>query len=234
MPKRGFNNDDSEDYNDDYGTGEYTKINELFDNSRLDDNEEEDTLLDSEIEDNSENLEELLEDEKPVQPKKTFTNIKPKLMGKHSLAHDNIFKGKKTDTSKEPEEEYIIRNVSGSLELGEDTIQYSESRNSHEQQRNLQLQQDIYNCLKNNTDLKFNGSRRKPSHYDLNNYFKILLTDLSENGYSYTEIFVELSLYFSDNIWGIFTILNNVYKDKIILELTEKYGMEALKKVDFF
>lgn len=243
MSKRGYNPDESEEYNHDYSTGNYTKINELFDSSRIENTDEDNEdnedldLIDEDLEydDNEENLDELLADEpKSVQPKKTFTNIKPKLMGKHSLAHDNIFKGKKTDTNKEPEEEYIIKNVSVSLEIGEDTIQYSESRNSHEQQHNLQLQQDIYNCLKSTTDLKFIGSRRKPSTYDLNNYFKILITDLKPNGYSHTEIFAELSLYFSDNIWSIFTILNNNYKDIIIAELTEKYGMEGLDKVNFF
>lgn len=243
MPKRNYDTDDSEEYNNDYTTGEYSRINELFDNTNLDldesDDEEsiEDEIVDPEFDeeanpDNS--MEDLLEEPKPAKVKKGISNVKPKLMGKHSLAHDNIFKGKKTDSSKEPQEEYIIKNVSGSsFELGEDTMYYAQTRNSHEGQRSLKLQQDIFNCLKNNTDLKFTGSRRKPSQYDLNNYYKILLNDLSENGYSYTEIFTELSQYFSDNIWSIFLILQNNYKDRIISELVEKYGSQGLDQANF-
>jgi hypothetical protein len=228
MAKR-YNNDDEEF--EDYGSGAYSSQDKLLDKLDLEDDNEE---LD--LDDNEE-----LED---IKPKKGISNIKPKLMGKHSLAHDNIFKGKKIEAVDDSEmiEDSIIKQASGSFDIssGEDTIEHEESRNNIEYHRDLKLQQEIYNCLKNNTDLKFIDEdgraipRRKAGKYDLNNYFKIIISDLVEYGWSYTEMFIELSQYFSDNTWAVFNILNTDYKELIITELSEKRDLKQIKKINFF
>lgn len=228
MPRKNHENIDNQD-DFQWGTGEHSGQDKMFDRLNYEDehetsDDEEDDLLDDE---------DLQEPQKPQ--KKGIANIKPKLIGKHSLAHDNIFKGKKTKAVDDNEmiEDSIIKQASGSFEFDSDGLAHEESRNNIDYHRDLRLQQEIYNCLKNNTDLKFQTSRRKPSQYDLNNYFKILLTDLAQFGYSYTEIFVELSQYFSDNTWSIFTLLENRYKEIIIKELSDKFGLKEMNKIDF-
>lgn len=220
MAKKNRDEFDNLDEFDDFATGNYTGMRDMLDNDEDEDFDEDDDNLDDEIFEDSKN-------------KKGISNVKPKLMGKHSLQHDNIFKGKKIDKSKDIEEEYIIKNAGGSFDIGEDTLEYEESRNSLDYHRNNKLQKDIFECLKGQTDIKFTGPRRKCSQYDFNNYFKILLSDLSECGYTYTEIFIELSLYFSDNTWSVFLMLNNDYKNIIINELKDKRGISEIDKIDF-
>jgi len=209
---------------DDYGTGKFTRQDEMLDKIEDEDDDDEQGVEDDE------------EDEPVEKQKKSVATVKPKLMGKHSLSHDAIFKGKKQapPTNELVQEEYIIKQNSGSFEMGEDNLEFEVSRNNIDYQRNLKLQQEIYRLLKKSTDLKMDGPRRKPSRYDLNNYFKILLIDLSKSGYTHVEVFVELSLYFSDNIWTIYTLLENIYKEIVIKELSEKYGLSQIKKVNFF
>lgn len=226
MAKKNRDIDDNIDDFDDFATGSYSNLNKLLDN--VDDVDDElDDDDDDEYDDNLD--EEIFEDKN----KKGISNIKPKLMGKHSLVHDNIFKGKKIDKSKEPDEEYIIKNAGGSFDIGEDSLEYEESRHNMEYHRNVKLQNDIYACLKQHTDIKFTGPRRKCSQYDFNNYFKILLTDLKEGGYTYTEIFIELSLYFSDNTWAVYLMLDSEYKNIIINELKDKRGISEINKINF-
>ena len=224
--------DDSLDEFDDYGTGKFTGQNAMFDDENIEENTEENTEEDDNSSLNLAN--EDSEEEKPLKTKKSVATIKPKLMGKHSLAHDNIFKGKKQapPVNELIQEEYIIKQNSGSFEISEDNLEFEVSRNSIDYQRHLKLQQEIYRILSDSTDLKMDGSRRKPARSDLNNYFKILLVDLS--GYTHVEIFVELSLYFSDNIWTVYTLLENKYKEIIIKELSEKFGLSQIKKINFF
>lgn len=227
--------DDSLDNFEDYGTGKFTGQNAMFDDNNEDNNEDHDE--ENEEDDNSSlNLadEDDAIQEKQQKPKKSVATIKPKLMGKHSLAHDNIFKGKKQapPVNELIQEEYIIKQNNGSFEISEDNLEFEVSRNSIDYQRHLKLQQEIYRILSDSTDLKMDGTRRKPARSDLNNYFKILLVDLS--GYTHVEIFVELSLYFSDNIWTVYTLLENKYKEIIIKDLSEKFGLSQIKKINFF
>ncbi len=227
MPRKNESLDSSEEFND-WGSGAWSNQDKLFDKLNYEDDEEQ-AEDESVIDDDDEFLE-------PVKPqKKGIANVKPKLIGKHSLSHDNIFKGKKMKAVNDNEmiEDSIIKQASGSFEFDSEGIEHEESRNNIEYQRDLRLQQEIFKCLENNTDLKFQTSRRKPSQYDLNNYFRILLTDLAQYGYTYTEIFVELSQYFSDNTWSIFSLLENRYKEIIIKELSDKYGLEEMNKIDF-
>lgn len=223
------NIDEDEQY--EYGTGSYSFQDKLFD--KIEDDEIEDDHL------NIDDIDDILDEKKE---RKGISTIKPKLMGKHSLQHDNIFKGRKQEKINTDEfiEDSFIKEAGGSFDLGEDNLEHEESRNNIEYQRNIKLQQEIYKTLVNNTDLKFINSdgkaipRRKAGKYDLNNYFKILINDLSDFGFTYSEIFIELSLYFSDNTWAVFETLNTEYKEIIIKELADKKGISLINKIDFF
>ena len=220
-----------EDDNYEYGTGSFSEQDKLFD--KLD---EEDSIDDNlNLDDN----EEFLDDKKE---RKINVTLKPKLMGKHSLQHDNIFKGKRPEKINTNDfiEDNWTKEAGGSFDIGEDNLEHEESRNNIDYERNIKLQQEIYKTLLKNTDLKFINKdgkavpRRKAGKYDLNNYFKILITDLFEFGFTYSEMFIELSLYFSDNTWAVFETLNTEYKEIIIKELADKKGISLINKIDFF
>lgn len=226
MAKR--NNDEDENF-------EYNSDSSYIQDKYFDKLEEDSDIEQIEEDENFDFL-----DEKKI--RKSISVIKPKLMGKHSLKHDNIFKGKKQEKINTDEfiEDNWTKEAGGSFDLGEDDLEHQESRNNIEYERNIKLQKEIYNALINNTDLKFITEfgkavpRRKAGKYDLNNYFKICITDLSNFGFTYSEIFIELSLYFSDNIWSVFEILNTEYKEIIIKELADKKGISSINKIDFF
>lgn len=161
-----------------------------------------------------------------------------KLIGKHSLARDTIFKGKRVQAKTEDEmmyeSEHIIKESAGSLELKEDSLEYEESRTGIETYRDSRLKIEIKKILSTYTDINFEAPRRKPSKSDFNAYYKLLLKDLYDFGYSKCEIFIELSGYFTDNIWTIFLLLENKYSNIIIQELREKYDLSEVDQIDIF
>jgi len=191
------------------------------------------------LDDDDDELEILLvvapKNENTIEPIKSKRGPKPKLIGKHSLAYDSIFKGKKTLSKLEDEyeSEYIINNVRGSFEISEEFSEFGESKTNIDYYRENRLKGEIRNLLIKHTDIDFNAPRRRPSRTDFNAYYAMLLRDLSEYGYTYTEIFIELSAYFSDNYWNMFLWLDNTYSNTIIRELKSKYGLSDIDKIDF-
>lgn len=175
------------------------------------------------------------DDVDPIElPKKRKSNKKPKLIGKHSLAYDTIYKGKKdVSTDEEEEVQHIIKNAGGSLDINDDVIGDGELKSTVDYFRNTRLKREIKRLLTEFTDIDFHAPRRKPSKSDFNAYFQMLLMELHEYGYTKTEIFIELSGYFSDNIWNIFLLLDNKFSNVIIAELKDKYGIEDINKIDF-
>lgn len=170
---------------------------------------------------------------KEQKKKKRIATVKPKLIGKHSLSYDTIFKGKKTNNDTDSDPEHIIPGIGGGFELNEDSIEFNESRNSIDVQTSLKIQQEVYKILLANSDINMKGSRRKPSAADLNSYYKVLTSQLAGYGFGKCEIFIELSSYFSDNTFSIFLLLKSEYKNMIIAELKEKYGLSDMDKIDF-
>lgn len=193
-----------------------------------DDFELEDIVIDDD--DVDDETEESLEQAKKSVRKPT----RSKLIGKHSLAHDSIFKGKKINHDEEYDEsEYIIKNAGGSLDINEDMLDFEESRDSIQYYRETRLKAEIKKVLEEFTDINFLANRRKPSKSDFNAYFALLIKELVKFGYTRTEIFIELSGYFSDNIWNMFLLLENKYSNIIIAELKEKNGFSDMDKINF-
>ena len=222
------------DYDDDYE--ENINDNHFIDDNYNDDllenfdNEDEpvfihiDEDIDSSIEetDSNDNVD-IEEDNDQPKNKKRIVKQKPKLIGKHSLTYDTIFKGKKNDTTEESvaDSEYIIKNAGGSLDILDDGIEMEESHNSTEYYRTVRLKQEIYKALSCFTDINFEMNRRKPAKTDFNSYYALLIKELYSFGYTKTEIFIELSGYFSDNVYNMFQLLDKQYSNIIILELKE-------------
>ena len=153
---------------------------------------------------------------------------KHKLEGKHRLERDIIFQGR-------PEakvDDEIIQ--SNDFDFNSDIYKFephelSENDNSYV---NRELENDIYNILSTKTNLDFSQNRRKPKREDFNTYFKLLINTLKAK-YTYSEIFVCLSYYFTDNIYNMFKILDKKYVSTIIKELKDKGYLRDVGHVDF-
>lgn len=213
--------EEDEDNMDDIG-------NDQFDMDFDNDDDNDFIIIDNLTKEDSKNIKKITEKKKK--------GPKPKLIGKHSLAQDTIFKSKKNDIIdiENEESEYIIKSVRGSLDINDDYLGDVESSSNIDSYRESILKNNIYNLLKEKTNLDFLSPIRKPSEVNFNIYFNILYDNLKNLGYSKSEIFIELSIYFTtDKIWNIFKLLNKNHSNDIIDELKNKFGLSDLEKIDF-
>ena len=215
--------EENEDLNEDnLDDDEDVVISHLVD----DDDDDDDFVIIKEIVNNTEN---------PPKEEKRKPGPKPKLIGKHSLSYDTIFKGKKNKAVDEDdlECEHIIKNAGGSLDIQESFLDSEESKSNIDYYRESTLKIEIRKILEEFTDIDFNSPRRKPAKSDFNSYFAILIKDLHAYGYTKTEIFIELSGYFTDNYWNMFQLLESRFSNAIIQELKQKYGLSDIDKINF-
>lgn len=154
-----------------------------------------------------------------------FNTNKHKQEGKHSLKRDTIFKGKKDDKN----DEFTHNDDSYYDNVNIFEIQYNENDDIIS---STDLIKDIYDILDKETDIDFKQNRRKPNKDSFNNYYNLLVKEL---GYRYTrsEIFVELSYYFTDNIFNMFKLLDKKPAMNIIKELTQKGFLKNLDGINF-
>jgi hypothetical protein len=154
---------------------------------------------------------------------------KHKIEGKHSLKYDSIFRGKK-DNIDENETESIISYNKDSIELDKGSTQYQESMNSEYYFRSKLVKEKVYEVLKEKTNLNFLNNRRKPSRVDFNNYYELLKNNLKSESFTNVELFNELSVYFSDNLFNMFKLLDNKWRNDIIQELQDHIGKNSNSK----
>lgn len=179
-------------------------------------------------EDEDDNIE-----EKEIEYKKP--KGQPKQIGKHSLNHDSIFNStrKKKKVEEHEEFQHIIENVGAGLEIAEDSLE--ESKSDIDYFRDSRLKDEIRKLLETYTEIKMDGKRKKPSKNDFNAYYDMLIKELSEFGYTKTEIFIELSGYFTiDNWWNMLKLLEVKWSNIIIQELKDKYGLNEINNIDFY
>lgn len=156
---------------------------------------------------------------------KNSTN-KHKLEGKHSLERDTIFKGKVDDPESEMEsstfDNYDISNTLFEIEeKQDDNYLYKKC-----------LTEDINEVLRTKTSLDFKQNRKKPNRQTFNDYYCLCYDDLHLK-YTRSEIFVELSYYFTDNIFNMFKLLNKKNATSIIKELREKGFLNNIGNINF-
>jgi hypothetical protein len=224
-------NDDNtveEDSEEDF-TEEFPDIEEV-----LDEELEEEDLVEDDIDDN------YITDDNPVEVEENvdfdliyrLNTNKHRQEGKHTLQRDTIFKGKLEEKQITPD---------GTEYLGSDFSSHSESfklfdvefdsyTDDYLNQNNLT--KDVFNILEQKTNLDFRQNRRKPNKETFNNYYNLLLKEL---GFRYTksEIFVELSYYFTDNIFNMFKLLDKRPATIIIKELMQKGYLKNINGIDF-
>jgi hypothetical protein len=163
-----------------------------------------------------------------------FNTNNHKLEGKHSLSRDTIFKGKVDENVEESE--YILHqedfNFSDGLPIESGSIYEFESKFNEDYVDRLNLQRDVYELLQEKTDLDFSANRRKPNRQAFNDYYRMLIDNVGKE-YTKSEIFVELSYYFTDNIFNMFKLLDKEYATHLIVELKQSGYLNNLNNINF-
>lgn len=142
--------------------------------------------------------------------------------GKHSLKYDSIFKGKKDSVDEDLDFERMVSNET--FEVDKSSHFWAESIDNENYVKAKLVKEKVYDVLRSNTDLNFLNNRRKPSKNDFNKYYFLLKTNLKNEKFTNIEIFNELSVYFSDNLFNMFKLLDNKWRNLIIEELQEHIG----------
>jgi len=148
--------------------------------------------------------------------------------GKHSLKYDSIFKGKKEENISE--DDFDLIQLEEKFDVERSTQYWDESQNNENFIRNKRIKEKVYEVLLDNTDINFFNNRRKPAKSDFNNYFQLLKTRLYQEKFSNVEIFNELAVYFSDNLFNMFKLLDNKWRNVIIAELQVHIGKQEISK----
>jgi len=145
--------------------------------------------------------------------------------GKHSLKYDSIFKGKKEEVS--DNEDFDIMFFNEKFEVDKSSQYWFESIDNENYTKEKRVKEKVYEVLAAHTDINFLNNRRKPSRSDFNNYYHLLKTNLKKENFSNIELFNELSVYFSDNLFNMFKLLDNKWRNMIIGELQDHIGKKT-------
>jgi hypothetical protein len=155
---------------------------------------------------------------------------KHKVEGKHSLKYDSIFKGKKEDPVNEDDFDSYSDYYNDSIEVDKTSQHHYESVDNEKYVRDKQVKEKVYQVLTDHTEINFFNNRRKPSKVDFNKYYSLLKKHLKDDSFTNVELFNELSVYFSDNLYNMFKLLDTEWKNSIIDELQEHIGKNNRSK----
>ena len=155
---------------------------------------------------------------------------KHKLEGKHSLKYDSIFKGKKDEPLSENEPDNHGMYYKETIEVDKSSNYYFESIDNERYIRAKLVKEKVYSVLTENTTINFLNNRRKPSRTDFNHYYSLLRTHLKEESFTNVELFNELAVYFSDNLFNMFKLLDKKWRNLIIDELQDHIGKNTSSK----
>lgn len=212
--------EEDDDFDDDKSNGSGSNLD-------LDDYEELDILIEIDEEDLDIND---LNDKKDNVDDDDIILSKHKVEGKHSLKYDSIFKGKKDEPLDEDEMDGFVFYHKDSIEVDKSSNYYFESIDNENYIRTKLVKERVYQVLTDNTSLNFMNNRRKPSRNDFNQYYCLLKQNLESESFTNVELFNELSVYFSDNLFNMFKLLDNKWRNLIIKELQEHIGKNVNSK----
>jgi hypothetical protein len=197
--------------------------------------DDEDDDIDIVIEIDEDDLD-ITEEESPEKTEETETDSdgvilsKHKIEGKHSLKYDSIFKGKKEDPLDENDADNFTVYQKDSIEVDKSSNYYFESVDNERYTRAKLVKERVYDVLEKNTSLNFLNNRRKPSRTDFNQYYNLLKMNLKDESFTNVELFNELAVYFSDNLFNMFKLLDKKYRNLIINELQDHIGKNSNSK----
>jgi len=147
------------------------------------------------------------------------------IQGKHSLKYDSIFKGRKETPLTEDDVE-ISSNFNDNFEVDKSSMYWHESIDNENYIKEKRLKEKVYEVLLEHTDINFLNNRRKPSRVDFNHYYFLLRNNLQGESFTNVELFNELAVYFSDNLFNMFKLLDNKWRNLIITELQDHIGKQ--------
>lgn len=190
--------------------------------------------IDDDIESETEIVDNFVEDKKvvdetPEDPKTEVIFSKHTINRKHSLNYDSIFKGKKDNPLSEDEIDFSTQ-YNETFEVDKSSIYWYESVDNENYTKEKRIKEKVYAVLAEYTDINFLNNRRKPSRVDFNQFYYLLKTNLQDENFSNVEIFNELAVYFSDNLFNMFKLLDNKWRNQIIQELQEHIGKQPYSK----
>jgi len=140
--------------------------------------------------------------------------------GKHSLDND-IFRGNREEIEDGQDLSSVAQDT---FNYEPSSLAYDDVFSSQETLRAKKLKELMFSILQAHTGVSMDAPRRKPSKVDFNRYFAIMVKELMSERYTYCEILVELSYYFSDNLQAIFNLLDNRWKRLVLTELKKHIG----------
>lgn len=230
------NRDDDEDFDDELDdttsfVEDSSDEDSCDDSDNIDDDSfllDEDDNIDIIIEIDDEDL--LDEDTSKNQEDDEIVLSKHKIDGKHSLKYDSIFKGKKEDPLNEDDMDGFAYYHKESIEVDKSSNYYFESIDNESYIRSKLVKEKVYEVLVSHTELNFMNNRRKPSRVDFNHYYFLLKQNLDSESFTNIELFNELAVYFSDNLFNMFKLLDNKWRNLIINELQDHIGKNSESK----
>ena len=162
---------------------------------------------------------------KPNTDENDIVLSKHKMEGKHSLKYDSIFKGKKEEAVDEDDTTDLFSGYyKETIEVERGSNYHFESIDNELYVRSKLVKERVYAILGEHTSINFLNNRRKPSRVDFNNYYSLLKVNLKEESFTNVELFNELSVYFSDNLFNMFKLLDNKWRNMVISELQDHIG----------
>jgi len=237
MAKKRIEEDDDFENEFDEKEPEFIEEEEDEDDSDSEESEfnlsDDDDNLDIVIEIDEDELELTEEDEPKKNSEEEDSGIvlsKHKLEGKHSLKYDSIFKGKKEETTEEDSLDSFSSYRKDTIEVDKSSNYHTESIDNESYIRSKLVKERVYDVLKEHTQLNFMNNRRKPSRSDFNNYYSLLKANLKDESFTNIELFNELAIYFSDNLFNMFKLLDNKWRNLIINELQDHVGKNKNSK----
>ena len=192
-----------------------------FDSTNLDENIDDDDL-DLDIDDID--IDDIIIDKVETEDEGIILS-KHKIEGKHSLKYDSIFKGKKEEPIDEDDTSDLYSGYyKETIEVDRGSNYHLESMDNEVYIRSKLVKEKVYDILNEHTNINFLNNRRKPSRVDFNNYYILLKNRLKDESFTNIELFNELSVYFSDNLFNMFKLLDNKWRNIIIIELQDHIG----------
>lgn len=235
--------DDEEDFESDFDNENEESSSEFVDEPDSDESEDEDSDSDSLLLEDDSDMDiiieidedelELTEKDEPKQTTEEDESIvlsKHKIEGKHSLKYDSIFKGKKEENTEDDSLDGYVNYRKDSIEVDKSSSYHTESIDNEAYVRAKLVKERVYDVLKQNTTINFLNNRRKPSRVDFNNYYSLLKGNLKDESFTNIELFNELAIYFSDNLFNMFKLLDNKWRNLIISELQDHIGKNQNSK----
>jgi len=210
---------------------ESDESNDDDDSEIIVDDDDSDIDLVIEIDDEDLNLEEdEVSKEEEVESTDEIVLSKHKIEGKHSLKYDSIFKGKKEVPADEDTLEGFAAYYKETIEVDKSSAYHTESIDNESYVRAKMVKERVYDVLKEYTSINFLNNRRKPSRNDFNQYYSLLKKNLKDESFTNVELFNELAVYFSDNLFNMFKLLDNNWRNLIINELQDHIGKNKNSK----